>query len=415
MIRTKTKNRARKDRRVAEQATESLHHHDRVEAVFSVRDAECSFVERDFRQALHISNQILRDDYGKPSTSDPDVCQQLSTRVCFQFDPSHSNRTLRVDLGSKPSPTDQAATIALQSWYEITKQKKPLDQGLDHLRPFLDHYQLHPMPLDVMIIFLQFCQTHHHVAEATAITLEVLIHRFQNDGPGDESWNDSYGELFENLLTCLLPRFDDHDFVRYHLQGLLQRTDTAFPPSLESLSIPSSQKPNLQTMNAILSLLQDLPPTQDKDKGKLSRWSTYIESSKNFLQDAIDREKGAATSLDSVSSTKVSEPEPSPSTVTTSSRQLQETRSLWENTRRQWYAVVASWTQTLVDHPQKWEYRGKLAFSLAIILLAWRKKRRLARMSKGFATLLLSPVSELVEALLAPSGSHARPSLNSSP
>ena len=414
MIRTKTKNRARKDRRVAEQATASLDHHDRVEAVFSVRDAERSFIERDFRQALHISNQILRDDFGKPSTSDPDVCQQLSTRVCFQFDPSHSNRTLRVDLGSKPSPTDQAAAIALQSWYEITKQKKPLDQGLDHLRPFLDHYQLHPMPLDVMIIFLQFCQAHHHVAEATAITLELLIYRFHNDGRIDESWNDSYGELFENLLTCLLPRFDDHDFVRYHLQGLFQRTDTAFPPSLESLSISLSQTPNLQTMNAILSLLQELPPTQDENKDKFSRWSTYIESSKNFLQDAIEREKSAATSLDSASSTKASDSEPSPSTVTASSRQPQGTRSLWAATRRQWYAVVASWTRTLVDDPHKWEYRGTLAFSLAMMLLAWRKKRRLARISKGMATLLLSPVSELVEALV-PSGPHARPSLAISP
>jgi hypothetical protein len=404
MIRTKTKNRARKDRRVAEQAFASLHHNDRVEAVFSVRDAQRSFVERDFRQALHISNQILRDDYGKPSTADPDGCQQLSTRVCFQFDPSHANRTLRVDLCSKPSPTDQAATIALQSWYEITKQKKPLDQGLDFLRPFLDHYQLHPMPLEVMVIFLQFCQTHHHVPEATAITLELLIYRFQNDVRGDESWNDSYGEIFENLLTCLLPRFDDQDFVRYHLHGLLERTDTAFPPSLESLFISSSQKPNLQTMNAILVLLQELPAPQDEDKGKFSRWSTYIESSKNILQHAIDREK----SQDSVSSAKASESEPSPSAVTTSSYQPQGTRSFWANTRRRWYAVVASWTQTLVDDPNKWEYRGKVAFSIAIMLLAWRKKRHLARISKGIATILLSPVSELVEAL-APSRSLARP------
>jgi hypothetical protein len=280
-----------------------------------------------------------------------------------------------------------------------------LDQGLDYLRPFLDHYQLYPMPLEVMVIFLQFCQIQHHAPEATAITLELLIHRFQNDGRVDESWNDSYGEIFENLLTCLLPRFDD-DFVRYHLQRLLQRTDTAFPPSLESISINSSQKPNLQTMNAILSLLLELPLTQDEDKDLFSRWSTYIESSKNFLQDAIDREKGAATSLDSVSSAKVSESEPSPSAVTASSRQPQETRRLWANTERQWYTVVASWKQMLVDDPNRWKYRGKLAFSLAMMLLAWRKKRRLARISRGIATLLLSPVSELVEALV-PSRSHA--------
>jgi hypothetical protein len=446
MIRTKTKNRARKDRRVAgEQATTTSlqHHHDRVEAcVFSVRDAERSFVKGDFRQALHISNQILRDEYGKPSsktTTADDGCQQLSTRVCFQFDPSHSNRTFRVDLCSKSSPTDSAANIALQSWYEITKQQKSSNHqaGLEYLRPFLDHYQLYPMPLEVMVIFLQFCQTHHHIREATAMTLELLIYRFQKDGGrvdvDDESVNDSsYGEMFENLLTFLFARFDDQDFVRYHLQGLLQRTDTAFPPSLESISIHSSQEPNLQTMIAILSLLQEVPssPTQDEDKDNkfISRWSTYIENSKTFLQDAIDSisKKGAATSLDSVSSTNVSESEPpsSSAVTTTSSRQqpqgINRSFFLWANTTgRQWYTILTSWTQLLLmdEHPQKWEYRGKLAFSLAIMLLAWRKKRRLARISQGMAAFLLSPVSELVEALTPSSrSSHpARPLKKISP
>lgn len=494
------KNRVRNDRRVSSSdsndnddqhqhqphATTSslMNHHGREETVFSVRDAERSFVERDFRQALHISNQILRDAYGKqPSASasttsstststaaNPDGCQQLSTPVCFQFDPSHSNRMLRVDLSSKSSPTDQAATIALQSWYEIiTKQNKPLDDkhpnkhpnkhqhhqrdGLEYLRPFLDHYQLHPMPLEVMVIFLQFCQTHNHhhqhLPEATAITLELLIYRFQkkkdtNDADDtaaptptrvDESWNDtSYGELLENLLTSLLPRFDDQDVVRYHLQKLLQRrtdtdtdTDIAFPPSLESLSIITSSSPNLnlQTMNAILSLLQqELSPTQNSggdDDGdgddKLSTWSTtYIERSKKFLQDAIlDREKGdVVTSRDLVSSAKQvseseSDSEPNPSAVTVSSRQPHTEgtrRSLSTNHtrlgRRQWNSAVVmltSWTQKLVDHPNRWQYRGKLAFSLAMMLLAWRKKQRVKRISKGIATLLLSPVAELVEAL----------------
>ena len=81
--------------------------------------------------------------------------------------------------------------------------------------------------------------------------MELLIYRFLNDGRVDESLNDSYGDLFENLLTCLFPRFDDPEFVRYHLQGLLQRTDTAFPLSLESLLITASQNQNLQTMNEI--------------------------------------------------------------------------------------------------------------------------------------------------------------------
>lgn len=47
-------------------------------------------------------------------------------------------------------------------------------------------------------------------------------------------------------------------------------------------------------------------------------------------------------------------------------------------------------------------WKGKLAFSILMALLAWRQKRRLARLTKGMVATLLSPISELVEALAMP-------------
>jgi hypothetical protein len=360
-----------------------------------VREAELFFLQGDFRAALKLTNNYLR---GLPLQENETLLmviahRKLSTELNLKFDPSRLLRTITVRLNdSNPSLEDQAAAIALQSWYEISIKKKPTSPGHDHLQPFLTLYESRPMPLELMVIFIRFCQTQNEMAQAIGLTVEILSHRIMQHEPTDEKSSDDcyYNELVVHLLTSLIPFSQDPTLGRDILEGLFYQTSTM--SSIDLSRWRGTHRPNEHTVKTALEMLGALPA--DENRFVWARQS--IDQSKERLlalrYDVNDTNSNDINNSSTHDKTRQGESTPLPMIVSSQPRQYK-----WSTHR--WIRLVQSYTRALYDDQNRWENRGKLAFSVAMILLAWRRKRRLALASKSIVSALISPLTELVEAL----------------
>lgn len=372
-----------------------------------LEQAERLYVQGDFRLALQICNRLMQevDEDSSPERTKMDG-HRLDSCLTFHFDEaatSNKGRQFSIRHDSCTDDTDRAAAIGLQCWHEIKTRRNPKDPGYRFLRPFLDLYEKKPMPLDLLVMFVQFCQTNRQESEALSMTQELLLSRLDL-GKGSLVWDKSldscFHELMVNLFTYLLPR-TEASFANDVLQNLFRNMSKA-ETCIDSLlpTTPTTTAQNNIQMNTVLTILNFLKGISGKED--VFEWQPAMDASKSILEEALANMKSKGNkSEEFVDGAKQSSPDISfPSEV--KSHQLLGKRQLLSTRLLEWLRRISTWTRTMVlDRPGRWEKRGSLAFSLALMLLAWRRRKEVARVSKFAATLLLSPFLELVEALTA--------------
>jgi hypothetical protein len=153
---------------------------------------EKAFLEGSFREALTLANRCLKQQAQTFDDNTVEAAWPLLTPLHLQFDVSSKTRYISFHWGEDVSDTNacsRAAAIALQSWYELSKQQDDdsSQQGYRFLQPFLDTYTStapgdvlgrRVMPMELLIVWIQFlcCRAVNHVEEAIAVAAEVLQH-----------------------------------------------------------------------------------------------------------------------------------------------------------------------------------------------------------------------------------------------
>jgi hypothetical protein len=170
---------------------------------------EGAFLQGNFREALRLSNQQLREWWQhqpKNENQNPTVPKensdgsilQLQTPIHLVFSSEEnviddsSNRQM-ISLHFDPADRiDRAAAIALQSWYEISKQPSKNSDTNSHrfLQPFMNVYTSmnhKTMSLELYIVWLKFCLT---VQKSSLITIELA------------------GEVMHHIRWAKIPQLD---------------------------------------------------------------------------------------------------------------------------------------------------------------------------------------------------------------
>jgi hypothetical protein len=427
--------------------------------------SELAFLQGNFRRSLQVSNQCLRDEIllqqkmqeSRDMATSPPMVLRVTAALKFalQDDTSSSSssstlihndttRTFQVRLDTKVSPMDQISAIALQSWFEIERSSQSVkrstnttrENGYQHLLPFLNLYScesssLHvcrPIPLELMVVLLQFCEAENHSHDALSISLDLLSHRFHKDNAPrimnrdgilgtlpthNNDLDENYREILLLFLTRLLPLLDDPNMARHILKERIFNT-TGSHPLVPPVSFSASQwivgiQVNLDSASELCDVLSEVSLSLDKE----TWWTLAIDEAKRDLDTILltCRENDAMVRK---------APDPSVPSMNASLENLAllpTQQEGWSITtilmklQNQWLKLVKQTVARLAGssfnedknatpnsgHNTAWAQ--KVAFSLALVLLAWRKNGTFRWVTKSLAMMFLSPAVELLEAL----------------
>jgi hypothetical protein len=337
---------------------------------------------------------------------------------------------------------DQLAAIALQSWQELFVKDQNASTststsrngggsgggsgGWPHLKPVVDWYSKHnhnhSMPLEWFVgLWIPFWECHGYRAEALAWTLQVLragAGAVQEDALDATDATAATAELWIHCLSDQLPRLQDSNVARYLAQGLFvsnsistmtMTMDSSSPSNFDSLQ-PQLQ-PQTNTMKVLLAVLENLPNEL--------RSASIVESQRRLQQQVLLH---TAKEDDDSSSTRSATSDGLVPVATTTTSIVGVVRSSNPYARRTTLGAWTAWIrQRLKQHcvsvsdwvvtnhssnqqqqrqRQRQRQRGKIAFSLALALLAWRQKSLLTRYTRAVLMTLLSPLTELIDALV---------------
>ena len=375
------------------------------------------------------------------------------------------------------SDVDRAATVTLQSWYEVARSLEENDttlqndkalsrkqtlhrkvaQGHVHLLPFLNAYTTNgvskqelpkqscktimatgrSMPLELAVVFIRFLRTNvaGHVHESVELSSEIL-HRvvgaftseFGNRSASTSPTMPSHvrsccEDLFNLVFVETLPFSSSQNAVVIILDRFLSSHDETWSTAAKPLVM--SDTPNADAILRILSFLNTLPPSwsqasfpshdsiqnsrnslrrllkllelenQERDMPPNSRRQQFAEESvlhegKRRIRFADDHREASSTG-NSQGGSLESCLLPAPS-----NRRRGGTDSGILST-------VVHYAGNAKELIQKWkDNKGALAFVLVMILLAWRKRQRVASVSSAALRLFLAPIREVVDAILKP-------------
>jgi hypothetical protein len=433
----------------------------------ALRTSELAFLQGNFRRSLQASNQCLRDEIlvqqkmqksRDMATTPPTIlCVTAALSFALQDDASSSSsspssslihdetaRTFQVRLDSKVSAMDQIAAIALQSWFEIERSSRTAQRSTNttndsrnkDLLPFLNLYSCESsslnacrtITLELMVVFLQFCEAENHIQDALCISLELLTHRFHKDKEPklmnrdgisgtlpthNNDLDENYQELLLLFLTRLLPRLHDPNMARRILEERIFNTFGS-PPLVPPVSFSASQwrvgtQINVDSASELCEVLSEVSLSLDKE----TWWALAIDQAKRDLNTILltKREKDAMVKRAPDSSVP-------PMNASLENLALVPTqRDGWSITtiiiklQNEWLQLVKQTVARLSgssfnedknatpSNGQNSAWAQKVAFSLALVLLAWRKNGTVRRVTKALGMMFLSPAVELLEAL----------------
>jgi hypothetical protein len=155
---------------------------------------EDEFLRGNFREALQLANQQLREWQPKNETHTTEQDDNENNGLILRLqtpvnlfnnksdnitdDSSSGSRKITLHFDHPADRIDRAASIALQSWYELSKHSKNLETSSRRfLDPFLNVYTTSKnkktMPLDLFVVWLRFCHVVVVVDEQTSLTIEL--------------------------------------------------------------------------------------------------------------------------------------------------------------------------------------------------------------------------------------------------
>ena len=410
--------------------------------------AERAFLEGRFRNSLQLANQAILDEIPKNTNSREVELSDKLVRVgsVFSFDSgedtTRQRRTFIVSIASSIEVIDQIAAIALQSWHEINSSQHEGDnemskknitkQGYKHLLPFFNLYSsgkstCRPVPLELMVVFLQFCDAEKMVREAISIGVDLITTLMNCDAQEvvtaspkcpPEILNECRRDLLVVLLTRLLPHLENPQLTHRILVERIfysQFSSYSSPPNsiLQITDHVIAEEVNHESLSLIISVLRNVSSKDDHS----SWWSRSVEESlicldslqQKYIQNEAIAESGQ-NSLQSHRSFAISD-DPfqghfplNYDSLPPMQRYLIRTKAaMTHQLRRLVKSAMDKLSHYSNDgHPnnERSVWVGKVAFSLALMLLAWRRKRFIRRICNQSMMVLLSPLVEVLEALI---------------
>ena len=283
-----------------------------------------------------------------------------------------TNATFVVHTTQDVSLADRAAVVALQTSHEVSS-----DIGL---AAFVEFYSQHSMPLDVAILWIQYSfRTDAPMAIEMASKLLHHIRCYP-------STSESIEELVSFMVTEVLP-FQSTEYVQHVLDSIESPSWVSNPIAYDQAS-----EVNHQAVSVLLSRLH------------MFSFSSAVDSCREQLESLIIVQKDINDCIELQSESD---------NVLTKKRnsQIHETwRNLVQDLHsKDWHLVLSQRilnlfrthvVQPLFRDEACWENRGRVALSILLLYLSWKRRRKLLLLTSSAAHVLTSPLREIMDALL---------------
>lgn len=380
----------------------------------TIRNAKLNLLKGNYKEALRVGNEYLvqqiRDGWNGP-LSYFQTTAKLSVPLVFPLESSlpassKSSYFFQVRLGTQLTSVDEITTLVLQSWYELAKKDSNIDLGhaFRHLLPLLKIYSIHPMPIQFFAqIWIPFWQSFPlggsivgaNMAMAWSLQICVLLveHSSRIDGM-PELLQELRDHLVEFLLIQQLPKLSSPILATKMAKAVLVPAEMKWEPLIPEIeTYLTSTTNNVESLQAVRTVLVE---TQDTD--------TYagisIDLRNRLLQSDI---------LQNI------DPEPTRLSILVSTNNVSSYYTLMNWIRRKWETLLPSPIVSCMDRILKQSRvllsksdnsralqhrKMQLGISILSVLVAWRSRKAFQRWGKLATMALLSPVIELIEALV---------------
>jgi len=365
-----------------------------------VFQAERALISRNFVRALDLSNDALLKQSQSgivPLFYHEQHCNQqdgrfhiiIETPLCLLewTDAEHVEHKFPwlICLSREISKTSRLAAVAVQCIGEQWKQypgdlgksiEKRQSRVLASLRPFRGIFsgRVEPMPLELAILWVQFCSFLGCNASSALLSAEILsqlLRQLHEVGAvrQEERMIDDCQELAHLLFVKTLPFCNNTQFVKAVLGCFDEAADPAAFNSMPSraASISSCHLPQEESIRLIFTFLEKFRCQTDiktvaMDVNNLLRHECFIRTQQSSL--------GLTKKTEKNSSTDVNE---GVHTSHKSSEETNDEESVQPTTlRSQFYSrfVVPLWSAE-----NRWSNRAQLAVAGLVALTAWKRRR----------------------------------------
>ena len=447
-----------------------------------VHDAETLFLAGNFRKALMLCNKILKDP--KPSAYDRKIVKvPLETTLSLSVDITRKNRRMVLDFDaaersktntdsrsedddsdndSRISLVDRAATVSLQSWYEISRsieynkgeseKKKETEAGRVHLLPFLDAYlpeartaprsasrgeesenntenykpltKPRAMPLELAVVFVYFIRTigeehiHDCVELGSEIIWEIAASFSKHSNKAIPRYiKTSFRELIDLLFLEMLPYCSCGDTIDNILTRFSNRGKKKWKPASWQLVVTDQVSTNRDTLIKLHAFLK-IPPKAWTKNGLIN--DSFVQRTRGALRRLLKlwelEMKNATVPLSSEDTSNTPETslfaDPARRQTTQGSSSTAVTTNDSSDVGRVSNAasLPGRFLQSLLQLREKkgvlvqklCDHKSSIAFALIIILVAWKRRKRLFHVSASALRLFLAPIREVVDAVMKP-------------
>lgn len=387
---------------------------------YMTRRAKLFVVQSKFKEALSVGNEFIKEHL-HDGWSGPLSYFQTTMKLCtpLQIPPAVVQSGTRkytsfpktiffqIRLGTQLTAVDEMATVVLQSWYELMKQdsRGPLTaEAWMHLQPILEIYAIHPMPIQLFTqIWIPFWHDSFHdfgprLALAWGVQAAVLlVEHSSRIGATPVLVKECRDELLEFLITNQLPKLSSCTLAKQMALAMLTR-DTWEPLVLQIDDHLQShdQMASLRVLRSLLreQMMSDVCMVPSSLLKRILQKECFQNLPAVPLQAPLAVvPRNGASQLATVQIPKAFQDRLQAILPTSAklllSRLRQCASSLW--------SMAGLEDSTNLQALQ--QRKVQVAISIVTLLLAWRQRGLVRRWGKALSMLLLSPITELVEAL----------------
>jgi hypothetical protein len=374
----------------------------------AVDQAEKAFVQRSFQRALHLSNQFLlekRDEHAHDRTFDScdDLirieveCRNDSVLPWHRVDDELHVYELKIDLTANPDSQNRAMAVALQSWFEISRNVE--DDGSQYLVPFSRALTEFSVTMDLLLILLRFYvqmgQPGWSIHVATACLSQCRCSpRLLRNRKGT-ALEDSLKEMSDMLLSELLPFHPSViRSVIDQLNGDKKEYQTEqMPHSTWKVTPVALRKEAIETLIVLIDpkvFLRQLGEAEWFKASVLANYEQWITQLTVFKKD--DEDKVISSIL-----VKARKHFDQSSLTSLSSRFETRYLHLLERLKRLLVEFQTAWQNGTLNNYQL--AGAATAFGLAVMAYRYHRQKLLALLRAAIYEALVRPAKEIVEAL----------------
>jgi hypothetical protein len=345
---------------------------------------------------LELSNQYLEEAATtKPPCED---CLVLQTTVHLG-----SELSIRIKR-TQSNDTDRVAAIALQSWYELSRQAATVEErkrGMRKLVSFAKAYneRSQAFSLELIVVFCKFCHAIGHVHEAIELAFETIYEVLSLDYEQQPSIRTNPNELQELVQFV----FDQLCYCnnRSSAGGLRRFYEPEWKPSHQYVW-KTQEEANWTAVRQVANFIDNQPVHWPEEcKSLLASCRTNLQG---LIHQMEQHEKAQAGSAED-------EIIPCWGRREASGRYEILPTFGWDGSYEQWrrqflHLIGVYVFEPLVLSERKWENRQQSALALCMLWIFWKQKRRILQTSSNALRIALKPLQEILQALLPESNNQ---------